>query len=383
MNKRIAVLALLLVLSATVYSQDAATQKRELPEKANTLRQQEKFPEAIKAAESLVKLEKDSNDSASYADALIFLARLKRDYFLSLRDKLSGHHVAPDEIKAVSETSAQMASEAEALFRQALQLNETSGREQTAQTADLKRDLAWLIYHYPLPGTKTIEQSRARIDEAEKLFQDSIALNDQVRGKDADETLFDALDVGDFYFHYANFEKALPFYERFIQTYEQKHGTNHPDLVRALLPYAHILFTTFQDQEATAVANRIETIKPQKENGINLYLNLNLRSKDAVAHGAAVSERFNKLMEILRAKRTAEGYQPNQGLYNEVPRIIGIPVKVEVDENGKVTKAVAETKDANLKAKAEAEVSKWTVRPFSDNGTKRKMRGILSYSEVH
>ena len=68
--------------------------------------------------------------------------------------------------------------------------------------------------------------------------------------------------------------------------------------------------------------------------------------------------------------------------YPAMPRMIMVPVKVEIDENGKVIKAVAETNDAGLRAKAEAEVSKWTVRPFSYNGTTRKMRGILSYREA-
>jgi tetratricopeptide (TPR) repeat protein len=384
MNKRIAVLGLLVILSTTIYSQDASTQSKDLTERVKTLYQQGNFVEAIKAAESLVKLEKDSTDSASYVNALINLARIKRDYFVSLQNRLISIRATSAERREIGEATAKNANEAEALFREALQLNEASGKEQTAQTADLKRDLAWLVYHHAPSDTNTIEKSRARIDEAEKLFLDAIALNEQVRGKDADETLFVALDAGDFYYHYVNFEKALPFYERFIQTYEQKHGPNQPELVRALRPHASILATTFQDQEASAVIDRIVKITQQKEAVPNGNLNLHLRSKDSVAFSATVIQRFNREMDDYRYKRelVAERSPSKPDSYPAPPRMIIVPVKVEIDENGKVIKAVAETNDAGLRAKAETEVSKWSVRPFSYNGTTRKMRGILSYREI-
>jgi len=80
-------------------------------------------------------------------------------------------------------------------------------------------------------------------------------------------------------------------------------------------------------------------------------INLHLRSKDSVAYSAPI------IMQKMKV----------------------VPVKVEVDETGKIIKAAAETDNDKLGVEAETVVSKWMVRPFSYNGTTRKMRGILIY----
>ena len=66
-----------------------------------------------------------------------------------------------------------------------------------------------------------------------------------------------------------------------------------------------------------------------------------------------------------------------------MPRNIVVPVEIEIDEAGKVTNAVAKTDNDKLGVEAESVVSKWAVRPFSYNGTARKMRGILIYRKAN
>jgi len=351
MNKKIIALSLLAISFSSVYAQEPKNEKKDLTDKIFALYQKGDLEKAVEAGEKLVKLEKDSNDSVSYVNALVNLARIKREYYVYLQNKIVGNQLDALERRDTAEKANQNANDAEQLFRQALKLNEKSGKGQTAQTADIKKDLAWIIYNHSYSGAKTIEKSRSRIDEAEKLLLDSITISEQTRGKDSDETLFAALDAGDFYYKYVNFDKALPFYERFIQTYEQKHGANHPDLVRALRPYASILFTTFQDQESAAAVKRIESITKKNEKMPKGEINLHLRSKDSVAYSAPI------IMQKIKV----------------------VPVKVEVDETGKIIKAAAETDNDKLGVEAETVVSKWMVRPFSYNGTTRKMRGILIY----
>ena len=349
------------ILFGGVQAQEAAANERKiLTEKAYVLFQQGKLDDAIKIAEKIVKLEKNSNqtDTFSYVNALVNLARMKRDAFLLLRNKLVSGKIPPSEREAAREKMSEIAKEAEEYFRQALQLNESGKRTRTAQTADIKSDLAWLVYNYiPTDGKPSVANTRARIDEAEKLFVEAIALNDQIRGTEADETLFVVLGAGNFYLNYHNFEKALPYYERYLQTNEKTHGKNHPNLVNALRPYAKILFATFQDRESAAAVKRIEEISGQKENLPKDDLNFHLRSKDAVA------------FSMQKSTTSKKGFE----------RIF---VKVVVDENGKVVEAVAETKDKKLGEKAEQEISKWTVRPFAYNNVTRKMRGYLYYLEA-
>ena len=342
-------------------AQESVTNEQKvLTEKAYVLFQQGKLDDAIKIAEKVVKLEKNSNqtDTSSYVNALTNLARMNGASFLLLKNKLASGKIPPSEREAARKKISENAKAAEEYFREALQLNDSGGRKQTAQTADVKSDLAWLVYNYiPTDDKPSVANTRARIDEAEKLFIEAVALNEKIRGTEADETLLVVLSAGNFYLNYHNFEKSLPYYERYIQTNEKTHGKNYPNLVNALRPYAKILFATFQDQESAAAVKRIEEITEKKEDLPKDDLSFYLRSKDSVAFTV------QKIMTIGK-------------------KFERISVQVVVDENGKVVEAVAETKDKKLREKAEQEISKWTVRPFSYNNVTRKMRGYLYYLEA-
>jgi tetratricopeptide (TPR) repeat protein len=379
MNRNFITLILVAILSTSIYAQEPKNEAKELTDKIFALYQKGDLEEAVKAGEKLVKLESHSRDSVSYVNAAVNLARIKRAYYVSLQNKLVSNQQSSVESREISEKANKNADDAELLFREVLEINEKNGKGQTAQTADIKKDLAWVVSNHTYSGKKTVDKSRSRIDEAEKLLLDSIALSEQTRGKDADETLFAVLDAGDFYYKYVNFEKALPFYERFIQTSEQKHGSNYPDLVVALRPYASILFTTFQEQEAAAVVKRIKSITNKKEPIPKGEINLHLRSKDAVAYSAPIIMEQNEKAENFRNKLKSEGRTLNTANISAMPRLLMIPVEIEIDETGKITKAVAKTNNDKLGTEAEAVVSKWTVRPFSYNGTVRKMRGVLYY----
>lgn len=368
------------LFSSAIYSQTpaASNKNKELTERADALFQQGKLDDAIQAAEKVVASEKDSKsaDTASYANALVNLARMKRDYFLLLRKKFQDKQILPREGEAASEKMLKMAKETDEDFHQALQLNEQGGRGETAQTADIKSDLAWLVYNHI--------GSRQSVDDSEKLFLESIALNEKVRGRDADETLFVVLKTGDFYYEMSNYEKALPFYERYIQTNEKNHGKDFPNLINALRPLAKILFTTSQEQEAADVVKRIEAITGKKEEMPKADLNFHLRSKDSVAVNTKATLDFREDMKLFKAKLKAENRTLNGNNISMMPKIAVIPVSVVVDENGKIIETVAAPRenDKDLKEKAEQEVSKWTVRPFSYNGTPRKLRGVLYYQAI-
>jgi tetratricopeptide (TPR) repeat protein len=376
MKKFIIALSLTLCFIFPAAAQESKTEKQELTDRIFALYQKGDLEAAIDLGEKLVKMEKGSGEPVSRVNALVNLARIKRVYFVSLQNKLAGGKLSAPESKELREKATRNADEAEELFREALELNEKNGKEKTAQTADIKKDLAWLVSNHSYTGKKTVEKSRSRIDEAEKLLLDSIALGEQTRGREADETLFTVLDAGDFYYKYVNFEKALAFYERFIQSYGQKHGAEHADLVNALRPYASILFATFQEPESIAAIKRIEAITKKSEPLPAGEINLHLRSKESVAFSAPIIMEHNEKAELFRSRLKA---QSGTLSLNNMPRLIRIPVSVEVDETGKILKAAAKTNDDKLKNEAESVVAKWTVRPFSYNGTARKLRGTLIY----
>ena len=360
--------------------QNAKSEKQQMTDEVFALYQKGDFEEAVNLSEKLVKMEKNAKDSESYVNAVLNLARIKRAFFVALQNELRAGGKSASEMRTLREKANRHADDAEELFREALEINTKNGREKTAQTADIKRDLAWIVSNHSYSRrTDKVDRTRLRIDEAEALLLDAIALSEQARKADSDETLLIVLEAGNFYYKYVNFEKALPFYERFIGVYGQKNGANHPDLVGALRPVAAIMFATFQDAEAAAAVKRIEAITKKSEPALTGEINLYLRSKDAVAATMPVmieqNERAQTYRNIRRTSPTGN-YSP-QSL-----GIITVPVAVEVDETGKIVKTVAKTTDEKLKAEAEAAVAKWNVRPFSYNGTSRKMRGTLIYRKA-
>ncbi len=391
MNKTLLISFLALVLLAGgVCAQNvptaAADEKRILTAKAFELYQKGKLDDAIETAEKVVALEKSSNQTGanSYANALVNLARMKRQRFLALQNKARGAAPVSDRNDLRSKSLADI-KDSEELFREALRLNEANGRGQTAQTADIKSDLAWTATNYtPVASNDapSIANTRARIDDAEKFFIESLALNEQARGRDADETLAVVLGMGNFYFKYDNYDKAVGFYERFLETAERTHGKNYPDLINALRPYAKILRATFQDAEAAEAVKRIEEITGKKEDAPKADLSLHLRSKDSVAFNAPNFIRSNEEMRKLRERLKAENKIISRSDIESMLKLEQIPVRVTVDETGKIVEAVAETSDSKRREKAEREITKWTVRPFSYNGAARKLRGYLIYTEV-
>ena len=390
MNKTLLISFLALVLLAGgVCAQNvptaAADEKRILTAKAFELYQKGKLDDAIEMAEKVVALEKSSNQTGanSYVNAIVNLARMKRQRFLALQNKLRG--AMPSERNDLRSKAFADIKDSEELFREAERLNEANGRGQTAQTADIKSDLAWTATNYTPVASNvapSIATARARIDDAEKFFNESLALNEQARGRDADETLAVVLGMGNFYFKYDNYDKAVGFYERFLETAERTHGKNYPDLINALRPYTKILRATFQDAEAAEAVKRIEEITGKKEDAPKADLSLHLRSKDSVAFNAPNFVQSNEEMRKLRERLKAEGRIISRSDIDSMPKLERIPVRVTVDETGKILEAVAETSNSKRREKAEREISKWTVRPFSYNGATRKLRGYLSFTEV-
>lgn len=351
--------AILLVFS-TLFAQET---KKDLTEKSALLYQQGDFEKAVEAAEKVVKLEKNekSKETNSYTNALLNLARINQGYILALQNKADASDLSDSKKTDLSRKTSEIVADTETLLRQILKLNEDGGRDQTTQNADAKRELAALVQNYN-PAKPTVMSARARIDEAENLLAESLTTYEQVKGKDDEKTLAVVLQNGDFYYRYANFEKALPFYERYIQTAENARGTSYPDLAETLRRYEAILFTTFQDSKADEALNKIEKITGKKEQANPVNLSLNLRSGDAVAFGA----------------RTM---QASRGNVRPFSGATVISVKVVVEENGKIVEAIADSKDKDLRARAEKEISKWRVRPFTYQGNTYRMRGYLTYFE--
>ncbi len=373
--------SVIMLLSNPAYSQET---KKTLTAQALLLYQQGNFEKAIEAAEKVVAMEKAAQppDALSYVNSLVNAARMKQGYIVELQNKLDGENLAARDRIELYEKNSRTAAETEMLLRQVLELNESGGRAQTAQTADVKSELATLVQKYtPIAAKPSIQSSRARIDEAEKLLTESLALNEQIRGKTSEQTLAVVLQTADFYAQYVNFEKALPFYERYIGATENKGVKIYPELPSALRSYASILYAGFQDRESAEVIGKLEALTQNKESSFREF-NFHLRSKDSVAHASETSRTLSIENESFRQRQKLLN-QTLTGSRRESPtKLVRVRVRVVVDENGRVIEAVADNQDKKLRSRAEQTVSKWLIRPFSYKGAAQKLRGILVYTEL-
>ena len=174
MKKLIGFAFALILFSNTIFAQvsdSSETQNTVVSKNSWSLFQQGKLDEAIAAAEKKVEAEKSLNsaDTTSYANALVNLAQLKQDYFFIYRELFRNKKNSFQDIRSAPEKMQKNAKNADENFRLALRLNENGGRAETPQTADIKINLALLIYNYI--------GSRESIDESEKLFTEALALN--------------------------------------------------------------------------------------------------------------------------------------------------------------------------------------------------------------
>ncbi len=354
--------ALLFLIASFVFAQ---TTGKDYTAQAYQFYQQGKFEKAIDAAEKAVKIEKlnQSKDSSSYVNTVLNLARINQGYFIELQNRNERESGSFSEKVEIYKKSVKIGADTEKLLREVIKINGKNSRDQTEQTANAKVELSSLVQKFnPEPS---VQNSRARIDEAERLLTEALSTSEQIRGKDDDKTLENVLLFGDFYKKYVNFEKALPFYERYFETSERA-NKKYPEMENALRAYASIMSVTFQDEKVKETLKKIENITNKRAELPTEKVYLNLRSKDAI----------NFSSDISRDRKNSG----NRGVDGNI-KFVRIPIKVVVDENGKIIEAVAESDDEKVRRQAENEISKWSVRPFSYQSTAHKMRGYLTYLE--
>lgn len=336
--------------TSSAFSQNAQlTELQKLNQRISVLSGQGKFDEAIPLAEKIVKIEKEKNqtDSKSYAVAVANLASLRTDRNRKTKLILSSQRLELRELIRLRKQHEEDAEEAENLFRQALGVYEKTGDTENETIAFIKTELAWVLYNNI--KSVSIDYSRSRIDQAEKLYTEALAAREKLQQNEA--VLITLLDFADFYLRYVNFEKALVHYENYLSRVEKAYGWDSKFAVRALRPLADILRATERESEAAEIYKRISQITGQNEKMPQGNFNLSLRSKDSLVKQPIKSGE--------RAK--------------------SIRVNILIDENGKVIEAIAETKDKSDKKNAEEFISKWMFRPFVYNGAVKKMRGYVNY----
>lgn len=361
----------LLLLTTFVFAQDPEIQK--LNQNIATLYQQGKFDDAIPLAEKVVAIEKKaSKNSIGHAFALTNLAQLNKEKAKAIRANIAKFEPR-NRSGAISESKAS-AERAKQFYREALDIHQSSKSENSPPAIAVKNELAWTVYNFIV--SDSIGESRAQIDEAEKLYTEALAASDGLAPPDVDLQLLTLNNFGDFYMKFVNFEKALPLYERSIKAGEAKYGGKSSQLLGGLRGLFEIYSITGQDAEMRSSKAKIEAISGTAETTPK-YRDLTARSR-GIAKVDAIGFIHTDLTDLDRSFKTSAEIQrmltpPGQYI------VRSIEVELLVNEDGTVAEAKVMTPSKYTKQVEEAAMAS-KFRPFEYNGKRQKLKGKIYFN---
>jgi tetratricopeptide (TPR) repeat protein len=362
--------------SVPFLAQTSQPDSQALNQKAAELYSKGKFDDAIPILKNVVSNEKTAaKNSETHAIALMNLGVAHKE---RLRASIRRNEAArPEDVRVGYESMNEDAKEADEALRDSLEIYTKLGQGGGLSVALLKNELAWVLNNFFPVAFRG--GPRVRIDEAEKLYTESLAAQEKLSAPESDTTLRSVLGLGDFYMRWINFEKALPYYERYLAAIEKKLGSSSKALVPALRSLAELAIITDRTKEAEELTKRISAItgRPEPVPSTNPRLALRGRRIERVKIARfAPPEHLDDPSFLL-----SYAYGAGQVMMGRV-RVKQVAVNILVDEEGNVIEA--SVVDRSLKEVDEIEkaarASKF--RPFSYKGESRKMRGTLIYPYV-
>ncbi len=241
MKKIISIIFLCLFLIVPTFSQSDNSKNQNEINKLNqeilSLYQAGKLEQAIEIADKAVKIAKkdDSTDKFELAILSATSARLKKEMFQKVLQQMYAEQKSKEEYQKLRKELDGYAIDAEKDYEDAIKIFDDLKSD--SQQAAAKSQFAWILYKHPgKPQQKIITDPNKleRFEKAEKLYLESIDSYVKTLGQDSDSSLIASFDVAEFYLTWSKFEKAIPFYERFIKFFEKKYGSDQQSLVPAL-----------------------------------------------------------------------------------------------------------------------------------------------------
>lgn len=406
--KYVLIVAYIVLLAGLSFAQEQPTKSQQLNQSVATLYQTGKYDEAIPIAEEIVGLERKSTATRNLINALenlaqIIVARFKR----SLAELNAGTVDAAAVKNAVTKLRSD-AETGEANLREAITIADTTPSDFREQRIALRNNLAWLLYNYQ-PSDPEVSigfdkterdkfemRTRARfykrINEAETFYQEAMKISSDSATPNDTSALLTTYNFAEFALATGDLENAIARLEKCIADVERIYGKKSPSLVQPLESYIKALAATSQDDLAFEMISRLVRVTGKSASLPKTLLNVSLRADKAFAPtnsaGVEANARANKerltlagraatvnagLSAILAVSTHGREYYDAIGPAN----IIRLPVRVLIDETGKVVEAEALTDNKERKSDAEAAVREWKFRPLVLAGQPRKIKGYV------
>jgi hypothetical protein len=402
--KHFFIIAHICFLAAFSFAQVQPTKSQQLNQSVATLYQSGKYDEAIPVAEEIVGLERKEAAAKNLVNALENLAQIKIARFKRSVAELNSGTLDANTAKSTITKLRSDAESGEANLREAIRIADAAPAEYKEQRVAMRNNLAWLLYHYHPPdpevsvafdksGRDKFEmRARARyfkrINEADSVYQEALKA---AEGND-NSTLLTTYSFAEFALATGDLENAVARLEKCIADVERIYGKTSRNLAEPLDGYIRALAATGQDDLAFEMVSRLVRVTGKSAGMPKTLLNISLRADKAFAPtnatGVESSERANRE----RATLAGRGATLNSSLdamlavsthgkqYYDVGLPVNIhrvPVKVLVDENGKVVEAEALAGEKETKSDAETAVKEWKFKPFTGSGQPRKVRGYV------
>lgn len=366
------------------------------------------YDAAIPLGEQIVAIERKGNKPQDLLTALDNLAQARLARFKLYVTQLNGGAIETAKLKDTVSKVQGDAESSELYLREGIRLADADPAGFRSQRIGLRTNLAWILYNYRPPDAETkVEydktgrdrfamreraRSQKRIDEAETLFREALKLSlaDAAPGDTA--LLQTEYRYAEFALATGNLESAIASLENCIAEVERRFGKTSPSLAEPLESYIKALVATGQDDLAFEMVSRLVRVTRKTAGLPKTLLNLSFRADKAFtpvnASSIDAKTRANQESAILVRKATTIGAAPDvilgtstfgKTLYdrNVTTSIATIPVRVSVDETGKVIEAEALSGEKDLQNDAEDAVREWKFRPVIMAGKARPVRGYV------
>ncbi|NNE65552.1 MAG: tetratricopeptide repeat protein [Pyrinomonadaceae bacterium] len=367
----VVVAAALLWVPAVYPQKEVDCKQKDLTKRMSCFYQQGDLDAAVPLSEKVLKTAQNVNSATpeSIAAAHFNVALLRKRRFQ--RNRSSRQELSKRETRKLLKLLEEDSKKSEEHFRKVLELRK--GAEEVSQVADARYELAWLLVNDTRKSAEDIEKRSA---EAEVFYKLALDHREAKLGKDHNQTLSTIFALAECYRNQLKFEEALPYYERYVSTIDTKYGKNQKAVAPALNRMSEIYFTIFEEDKSKSLGDRASALigSPIIAPKANYVLNNRMTDLQKKKNGRV--DTYISLNAINKSQRWDDRH--NRFAKEKMKRI---PIRVVIDEDGRVSEAVSEAKDEALSPEAVREVRKWDFRPVEVNGVKHKMRGIVVFTK--
>jgi len=396
----------------------AQTEAQRLNTRLAELYQKGDLDGAVSVAEEIVAIERKNEpiSKRNLTSALENLSQVRLDRVKRAMSELRSPDTKPDSIPTILKTLRQDSTETETILREAIELSKGSG-DNPSQGINLKTNIAWLLYNYvpaePSPSLGFDKDSRDKLEmrdrsrhndrfEAARTFYSDAARDAKASDPDGQMAIAANFNLAEFEAAMGNFEAAIPLYAQVVSDAEKNLGKMNPQLIAPYESFLKVLVAVGQQDQAFEVLSKIVSMSGKSAQYPKTLLNLTYRAEKpfAPSNSKRIEDDSRAMKETAELSgrstvaRTAAAGGDIVGTslsvsthgrdFYETSDARGVkarkvPVRIEVDESGKVTAAEGWSSDRSLKDSAEVAVREWRFRPLVLGGRPAKLKG---YAEV-